>query len=105
MEAVKYFEVVDSTTGKTMCLRATLESRGSLFSATIDTGSPASFVNKRTAELLSAKNPNARILSLDKNPISMFVDYNHKPLKLFGILKNDFCSNGWKLKVPKFLIS
>ena len=105
-ETVKNLEVINSATGKTKCLRTTLKTRGSLFSATIDTGSPASFVNKRTAETLLQKDPNAKIISLDKNPLSTtYVDYNHKPMKLFGILEIDIYSNGWKLPGAKFLIS
>ena len=105
-ETVKNLEVIDSATGKTKCLRTTLKTRGSLFSATLDTGSPASFVNKRTAETLLQKDPNAKIISLDKNPLSTtYVDYNHKPIKLFGILEIDIYSNGWRLQGAKFLIS
>ena len=63
---VKNLEIFISAYGKTKCLRTTLKTRGSLFSTTIDTGSPASFVNKRTAETLLPKDPNARIISLDK---------------------------------------
>ena len=69
-------------------------------------GSPTSFVNKRTAKTLLQKDPNARIISLDKNPLSTtYVDYNHKPIKLFGILEIDIYSNGWKLQGAKILIS
>ena len=69
-EIVKNLEVINSATGKTKCLRTTLKTRGSLFSATIDTGSPLSFVNKRTAETLLQKDPNAKIISLDKDQLS-----------------------------------
>ena len=63
-------------------------------------------VNKRTAETLLQKDPNAKIISLDKNPLSTtYVDYNHKPIKLFGILEIDIYSNGWRLQGAKFLIS
>ena len=105
-ETVKNLEVINSATGKTKCLRTTLKTRGSLFSATVDTGRPASFVNKRTAETLLQKDPNAKIISLDKNPLSTtYVDYNHKPIKLFGILEIDIYSNGWRLQGAKFLFS
>ena len=56
-ETVMNLEVINSATGKTKCLRTTLKTRGSLFSATIDTGSPASFVSKRTAETLFSERP------------------------------------------------
>ena len=70
-----------------------------MFSATIDTGSPSSFVNKRAAEILLAKDPNARIISLDRNPINTtYVDYNYKPIKFFGILEIDIYSTGENLK-------
>ena len=105
-ETVKNLEVINSATGKTKCLRITLNKRGSLFSATVDTRSPASFVNKRTAETLLQNDPNAKIISLDKNPLSTtYVDYNHKPIKLFRKLKIDIYSNGWRLQGAKFLIS
>ena len=95
-ETVKNLEVINSATGKTKCLRTTLKTRGSLFSATVDTGSPASFISKRTAETLLQKDPNAKIISLDKNPLSTtYVDYNHKPIKILGILEIDIDSNGW----------
>ena len=105
-ETVKNLEVINSAKGKTKCLRTTLKTRGSLFSATVDTGSPASFVNKRTAETLLQKDPNAKIISLDKNLLSTtYVDYNHKPIKLFGILEIHIYSNGWRLQEAQFLIS
>ena len=73
---VKNLEIFISAYGKTKCLGTTLKTRGSLFSTTIDTGSPASFVNKRTAETLLPKDPNARIISLDKSPKNTtYVDY------------------------------
>ena len=94
-EMVKNLEVINSATGKTKCPRTTLKTRGSLFSATIDTGSPTSFVNKCAAETLVAKDPNARIISLDRNPINTtYVDYNHKPIKFFGMLEIDIYSTG-----------
>ena len=34
-----------------------------------------------------------------------YVDYNHKPMELFGALVTDISSLGWKVKSAKFLIS
>ena len=46
------------------------------------------------------------IIFLDKNPLTTtYVDYNHKPIKLFGTLEIDIYSNGWKIEGAKFLIS
>ena len=106
MEMVKNLEAINSATRKTKCLRTTLKTRGSFFSATFDTGSPASFVNKRTAGTLLAKDPNTKTISLDNNPLTTtYVDYNRKPIKFFGILEIDIYSDGWKLEGAKFSIS
>ena len=34
-----------------------------------------------------------------------YVDYNHKPIELYGNLVTDISSLGWKVKSAKFLIS
>ena len=50
--SVKKLEVVNAATGKLRCIRITLRCAKTFFKDTVDTGSPASFVNKRTADFI-----------------------------------------------------
>ena len=50
VESVKKLEVVNAATGKLRCIQITLRCGKTFFKATVDTGIPASFVNKRTAD-------------------------------------------------------
>ena len=50
--SVKKKEVINTATGKIKSLQITLRANDSYFKATIDTGSPASFINKRAADIL-----------------------------------------------------
>ena len=91
----KTLENINARTGKIKCWRATIRAKGALFSATIDQGSPASFVNKKTADMLLSKNPRAKILTIQERPITTsYVHYNHRSLFLFGKLLIDINSNG-----------
>ena len=83
-----------------------LRTTGSIFSATVDTGSPQSFIKKPTADLLKKKDKFTRVLLLEKHPIkTKYVDYNHQAIKLFGTLIINKHSNGWVAENAQFLIS
>ena len=57
--AVKKLEFVKSATGKRDVSNQT-ESQQNIFKATIDTGSPASFINKKTADILLKSGANIK---------------------------------------------
>ena len=50
--SVKKLEVVKAATGKLRSIQITLRCGKTFFKATLDTGSPVSFVNKRTADYI-----------------------------------------------------
>ena len=50
--SVRKLEVVNAATGKLRSIQITLRCGQTFFKATVDTGSPASFVNKRTADYI-----------------------------------------------------
>ena len=92
-QAIKFFNVILRTTG-------------SIFSATVDTGGPASFLNQRTSDLVLKEDKSAIVLSLDEYPIkTKYVDYNHHSNKLFGTIVIKIHSNGWVAENVHFLIS
>ena len=105
VESVKKLEVVISATGKLRCIQITLRCGKTFFKATVDTGSPASFVNKRTADYIVKSVPSAKIFSKQESPIdTVYVDYNRKRIELMGTLIVDVSSLGWHVKSAKFLI-
>ena len=74
--------------------------------ATIDTGSPASFINKKTADVLLKSGASVKLLSTSELPIDThYVDYNRRTIKLFGTLMADVFSLGWQTNSAKFLVS
>ena len=76
----------------------------SFFKATIDTGSPASFVIKRIADILIKSGKNVKFLSLKDLPVdTLYVDYNRKPITLHGTLGTNISSLGWKVENAKLL--
>ena len=104
--SVKKLEVENAATGKLRCIQITLRCGKTFFKATVDTGSPASFVNKRTADYILKSVPSAKIFSEQERPIdTVYVDYNRKRIDLFGTLIVDVSSLGWYMKSAKFLIS
>ena len=61
------------------------ESQQNIFRATVDTGSPAYFIIKKTADILVKSGANVNLLAISKIPIdSHYVDYNRGIMKLFG---------------------
>ena len=102
----KKLEVVNAATGKLRCIQITLRFNQTFFEATVDTGSPASFGNKRTAEYIVKSVPSAVILNEKERPIDrVYVDYNQKRIDLFGTLMVDVSSLGWNVNSAKFLVS
>ena len=80
--------------------------KSNFFKGTVDTGGPAFFVNKRTAEYIAKSVPSAVVLDEKECPIDMvYVNYNPKRNHLFGTLIVNVSSLGWNVKSAKFLIS
>ena len=106
VESVKKLEVVNAATGKLRCIQITLRCGKTFFKATVDTGSLASFVNKKTADYIAKSVPSAKVLSEKECPIdTVNVVYNRKRIELMGTLIVDVSSLGWHVKSAKFLIS
>ena len=74
---MKKLEVVNAATGKLRSIQITLRCGKTFFKATVDTGSPASFVNKTTADNIVKIVPSAKVFSEQERPIdTVYVDYN-----------------------------
>ena len=87
-------------------LSVMLRSYGKSFYATVDTGSPVSFLNKRMADVLLRQNPKSRfIYAHNMNDDISFVDYNKNSIKTFGSLTIPVSSGGWKKDFATFLVS
>ena len=72
----------------------------------MDTGSPDSFSKNRTAETLLRQLPEANFKDVARFPLGVtYVDYNKKPIKLFGSLEISITSQGWKIDKAHFLVS
>ena len=106
VESVKKLKVFNAATGKLRCIQITLRCNQTFFKATVDTGSPASFVNKRTTDYIVKSVPSAVKLSEKESPIdTVYVDYNRKRIELMGTLVVYMSSLGWTVKSANFLIS
>ena len=104
--SVKKLEVVNAATGTLRSIQIALRCGKTFFKATVDTGSPASFMNKRTADYIVKTVPSANVFSEQERPIdTVYVDYNRKRIELMGTLIVDVSSLGWHVKSAKFLIS
>ena len=105
VDSVKKLEVVNAATGKLRCIQITLRCGKTFSKATVDTGSPASFVNKRTADYIVKSVPSAKVLSEKECSIdTVYVDYN-KRIELMGTRIVVVSSLGWHVKSAKFLNS
>ena len=103
--SVKKLEVVNAATVKLRSIQITLRCGKTFFKATVDTGSPSSFVNKKTADYIVKTVPSAKDFSNQERPIdTVYVDYNRKRIELMGTLILDVSSLGWHVKSAKFLI-
>ena len=75
IRSVKKLEVVNAATGKLRSIQITLRCGKTFFKATVDTGSPASFVNEKTADYILKTVPSAKILTVQESPIdTVYVD-------------------------------
>ena len=101
--------VLNSATEKKRCIgciEVTLRCIKTLFKLTVVTHSPASFINRQTADIIVKYVPSALILDEQDCPIdTVHVDYNQRRIELFGVLVVDVSSLGWNLKSAKFLVS
>ena len=76
------------------------------FYSTVDTGSPVSFLNKRTCELLLQRSPSIEFRNITRYPTdTLYVDYNKKPIRLRGSIQIPISSSGWRVANAEFLIS
>ena len=99
-------ELLKSNRGASRKLSVLLRSYGKSFYATVDTGSPVSFLNKRTADVLLQQNPTSRFISAHNiNDNISYVDYNKNSIKFFGSLTIPVSSGGWKNDNATFLVS
>ena len=99
-------ELLKTAGGQPRSLSIQLRSGSSFFYATVDTGSPVSFLNKKMAEILMRRLPNVKFKNIGRYPLSVtYVDYNKKPIKLFGLLEIPITSKGWKIDNVCFLVS
>ena len=62
--SVRKLEVVNAATGKLRSIQITLRCGQTFFKATVDTGSPASFVNKKTADYILKTVPSAKVFTV-----------------------------------------
>ena len=72
----------------------------------VDTGSPASFINKKTADILVKSRANINLLSTSETPIDThYVDYIRRTIKLLVTSIADVSSLGWQINLTKFLVA
>ena len=99
-------EFLKAAAGQPRSLSIQLRSGNSFFYATVDTGSPVSFLNKKTAKILMKRIPNFKFKDVERHPLDVtYVDYNKKPIQLFGSLEIRITSKGWKIENACFLVS
>ena len=72
----------------------------------VDTGSPASFINKKTADILVKSGANINLLSTSEMPIDThYVDNIRRTINLLGTSIADVSSLGWQINLTKFLVA
>ena len=72
-------ELLKAAGGQPRSLSIQLRSGNSFFYATVDTGSPVSFLNKKTAEILMKRIPIVKFKDVARHPLDVtYVDYNNK---------------------------
>ena len=87
-------------------LSVMLRSGAKSFYATVDTGNPVSFLNKRTADVLFRQNTKSHFTSVQNllNEVS-YKDFNKNSIKIFGSLTIPISSGGWENVDATFLVS
>ena len=99
-------ELLKSNKGKPRSLSIQLRTGQSFFYSTVDTGSPVSFLDKRTCDLILQRNPSIQFPDITRYPIdTLYVDYNEKPIRLLGSICLPISSSGWKVEEACFLVS
>ena len=99
-------ELLKSNKGKPRSLSIQLRTGQSFFYTTVDTGSPVSFLNKRTCDLILQRNPSIQFRDVSWYPIdTLYVDYNKKPILLLGSVSLPISSSGWNVEDACFLVS
>ena len=99
-------ELLKTAGGQPRSLSIQLRSGNSFFYSTVDTGSPVSFLNKKTADILMKRIPNVKFKDIARHPLDVtYVAYNKKPIQLFGSLEIPITSKGWKIENACFLVS
>ena len=103
---INSIELLRSNKGKPRSLSIQLRTGLSFFYSTIDTGSPVSFIKKRTCDLILQRNPSFQFRDVARYPIdTLYVDYNKKPIRLLGSVCLPISSSGWKVEEACFLVS
>ena len=99
-------ELLKSNKGKPRSLSIQLGTGSSFFYSTVDTGSPVSFLNKRTCDLILQRNLSFKFRDIARYPIdTLYVDYNKKPIRLLGSVCLPISSSGCKVEEACFLVS
>ena len=99
-------ELLKSNKGKPRSLSIQLRTGQSFFYSTVDTGSPVSFLNEQTCDLILQRNPSFQFRDISRYPIdTLYVDYNKKPIRLLGSVSLPISSSGWKVEEACFLVS
>ena len=82
---INSIELLKSNKGKPRSLSIELRTCQSFFNSTVDTGSPVSFLNKRTCDLLLQRNPSIRFWDITRYPIdTLYVDYKKNRFVFLG---------------------
>ena len=86
-------------------IKVVVKSANSFIKLTVDTGSPSSFLNKRTAKQILTTNPDAKFCPVEKlKDYVRHIDYNDQTIKVLGQLTVPVSSAGWKVDNAKFLV-
>ena len=103
---INSIQILKSNGGKSRSLSIQLRSGLSFFYSTVDTESPVSFLNKRTFDLLSQRNPSIEFRDIARYPIdTLYVDINKQTIRLLGPVRIPISFIGWKVDDVHFLIS
>ena len=103
---INSMETLRSSGGQSRSLSIQFRSGYSFFYSLVDTGSPVSFLNKRTCGLLLQRNPSIEFRDITRYPIdTLYFDYNKKPICLLGSIQIPISSSGWRVANAQFLIS
>ena len=103
---INSIETIKSSGVKSRSLSIQLRSGRSFFFSTVDTGSPVSFLDKRTCDLLLQRNPSIEFCDIARYPVdTLYADYNKQPIRLLGSIQIPISSSGWTEENAQFLIS